>query len=329
MDVIARGWGRLFTNPDLDAARVTFREKPRALVPKVMTAREAVERCIHDGDYLAVGCFGTNRIPTALLHEVLRQGRKRLGICGHTMTHDFQILAAGECFDRCDNAYVGGLEARGLSPHFRRYVESGRVEMTEWSNASLAWRLRAGAMGVPFLPTRSMLGSETFERSAAVQIRCPFTGVKLVALPALFPDVGLIHVHRADIYGNAHIDGISVADADIARASKRVLLTTERIIDHEEIRSDPTRTIIPAFCVDAVVEVPFGSYPGNMPYEYFSDEEHLQAWLRAEEDEDEFREFIKYYIHDTPDFNAYLERCGGAERLEQLRLIERRGHEEN
>src|SRR5439155_22612161 len=145
-------------------------------------------------------------------------------------------------------------------------------------------------MGVPFLPARTMLGTDTFRMSAAKVIECPFTDEKLVALPALSPDVAAVHVHEADRYGNCRIRGTTVADLELARAAKRVIVTCERLIPADEIRRDPSQTVIPFFCVDAVCEVPFGSYPGNMPYEYFSDEEHLRAWLEAEADLDRYRQ---------------------------------------
>ena len=127
-----------------------------------------------------------------------------------------------------------------------------------------------------------MLGTDTFRHSAARVIACPFTGERLAALPALYPDVAAIHVHEADRYGNCRIRGTTVADLDLARAAKRLIVTCERLIPDDEIRRDPSRTVIPFFCVDAVCEVPYGSYPGNMPYEYFSDEEHLRRWLDVE-----------------------------------------------
>lgn len=302
--------------------REWFRQKPKRLVPKVTTVREAIAGLVHDGEYLAVGGFGTNRIPTALLHEIVRQGKSGLGLSGHTATHDFQVLAAGNCIDRVDVAYVVGLEARGLSPSARRLCESGRLKLTEWSNAALAWRYRAAAMGVPFLPARVMLGTDTWEHSAAKAIQCPFTGMQLAALPALSPDVGLIHVHEADVYGNCRIEGISVADGDLARAARRVVVSAERLIPHEEIRREPTRTIIPYFCVDAVVEVPGGSYPGNMPYEYFSDEEHLREWMEAERTPGTLQAFVDRYILGVEDFTGYLGLCGGMSKLQKLRRVE-------
>jgi glutaconate CoA-transferase subunit A len=316
------GDGELFQDPDVNRARDYFRSKSRALGPKVMTVREAVAKFVVDGDYLAVGGFGGNRIPTAPLHEIVRQGRGNLGLSGHTATHDCQILAASKSFNRCDVAYVIGLEARGLSRASRRHFETGGVKVTEWTNAALAWRYKAAAMGVPFLPIRSMLGTDTARKSAAVEIECPFTGQTLLAVPALYPDVALIHVHRADVYGNCQIDGIMVADWDLARAAKRLIITTERIIPSEDIRRRPDRTAIPYFLVDAVCEVPYGSYPGCMPYEYYSDEKHLREWLEAEEDDESYRVFLDKYIYGVTDFNGYLERCGGIERLRELRAEE-------
>ncbi len=310
--------GALFVNPDPDEAREFFRRKSRKMVNKVMTVKEAVRELVHDGDYIAVGGFGAIRIPTAVLHEIVRQRKKHLGLSGHTATHDCQILAAGECFDRCDIAYVVGLEARGLSMASRRVFERGMVKAVEWTNAALAWRYKAAAMGIPFIPARVMLGTDTAKYSSFKEIECPYTKIKLAALPALYPDVGIIHVHRSDVYGNCQIDGIKISDEDIARASKRVIITTERLVPHDDIRQNPECTVIPYYCVDAVIEVPYGSYPGNMPYEYYSDEEHLNEWLTAER-EGRLDEFLEQYIYGTEDFYEYLQLCGGLKKITQLR----------
>jgi glutaconate CoA-transferase subunit A len=328
METLSQGDGALFSDPSADAARAYFCQKDRSLRDKLTPVADAVRRLVHDGDYLAVGGFGAARIPTAVVHEILRQGKQNLRFAGHTATHDFQILCAGNLTGRgrtlaaIDVAYVVGLEARGLSPHARRVLESGEVPCTEWTNYTLAVRLKAGAMGLPFLPVRTMLGTDTLARSAARTIACPYTGVKLTALPALYPDVAAIHVHEADRFGNCRIRGTTVADLDLARAAKRLIITCERLIRNEEIRNDPTRTVIPFFCVDAVCEVPFGSYPGNMPYEYFSDEEHLRAWLEAEKDLATFQRFLDRYIFGVSEFHEYLQLCGGLPRLQELRRQE-------
>jgi glutaconate CoA-transferase subunit A len=174
-------------------------------------------------------------------------------------------------------------------------------------------------MGLPFLPTRTMLGSDTEHFSAGREITDPFTGMKLLALPALYPDVGIIHVHQADVYGNAQIEGISIVDLDLARASKRLLITTERIVDTQEFRRNPAKTSIPYWLVDAVCHVPYGSYPGEMPYEYTSDEDHLRIWVETEREPEEFASFLEKFIYKTADFDEYLALIGGESRMKDLR----------
>ncbi len=317
------GFGKIYTDPDADKAREYFRDqKPRKMVEKTTSVDQAVKDLINDGDYIGIGGFGANRTPVAVLHEVVRQKKKSLGLAGHTATHDFQILVAGNCVDRCDAAYIVGLEARGLSKIARKAVESGAIDITEWTNAALTWRYKAAAMGVSFLPVRCMLGTDTEKYSASVEMECPFTGAKYLAVPALYPDVGIIHVHRADVYGNCQIDGIMIADQDLARASRRLIITTERLVPNEIIRRDPSSTVIPYFLVDAVIEVPYGGYPGNVAYEYFSDEAHLRDWLQAERDPDTFAEFLERHIYGVKDFNGYLETIGGLKRLQELSIQE-------
>jgi len=322
MNVLDEGSNVLFMDPDPDVAREIFQKKSRAMTDKRTTVKEAVEKFIPDGCYLAIGGFGANRIPTAILHEIVRQRRKDLGFLGHTSTHDFQILCAGKCLSRVDAAYVVGLEARGLSANARRVMESGEVQVTEWTNYALAVRLRAAAEGVSFGIARCMLGTDTFKMSAAKVVECPFTGKKFVALPAIWPDVAAIHVHEADIYGNCHIRGISIADLELARAAKHLIITTEKLVSNHAIRMTPTQTVIPFYLVDAVIEVPYGSYPGNMAYEYFSDEQHLQQWLKVEKNPDEFAKFLDKYIYNVSTFEEYLELCGGFSKMKELRNLE-------
>jgi glutaconate CoA-transferase subunit A len=322
MNAMEHGANPLFMDSDPDKAREFFARKSRAMTDKRMTEKEAVERFIPDGCFLAIGGFGANRIPTAVIHEILRAHRRNLGFFGHTSTHDFQLLCAGRCFNRVDVAYIVGLEARGLSPNARRVMESGEIQVCEWTNYALAARLKAAAEGVSFAVIRSMLGTDTFKMSGAKVITCPFTGKKYAAVPAIWPDVAVIHVHEADIYGNCHIRGISIADLELARAARHLIITAERLIDNTAIRMRPTQTVIPYYLVDAVIEVPFGSYPGNMPYLYYSDEEHLAQWLEVEKDPQRFEKFLDHYIYGVSCFEKYLERCGGLVRLKELQKLE-------
>lgn len=319
MNVLFEGKGRLFTDPDPDKARDFFRQKSRSLTDKKMSVKDAIKKYVHSGEYLAIGGFGGVRVPVAAMHEIVRQKIRGLKLSGHTATHDFQILAAGECFDKCDVAYIIGLEARGVSKNGRKYIESGKVECTEWTNAGMAWRFKAAALGVPFLIGRQSLGSDGIKWSASKVIECPYTGKKFATFPALYPDVAIIHVHEADIYGNCLIRGISIADDDIARAAKRLIITCERIVPTEKFRDNPNMVSIPYFCVDAVCEIPYGSYPGNMAYEYFSDEEHLKEWLTVEENPEEFKKFLDRNIYNVKDFSEYLELQGGAKKMKALR----------
>ncbi len=328
MIVLEEGKGRLFTDPDPDKAREFFKKKSRKMESKVMGLKEAIAKFVHDGDYLAVGGFGANRTPIAACHEIVRQGRKNMGFAGKTATHDFQILAAGEVFDRLDVAYIVGLEARGLSLCSRRYMESGKVEVCEWTNYGLAARFKAAAMGVPYVPARNMLGTDTFKYSGAKIVECPFTGKRLTLLPALYPDVAVIHVHESDVYGNARIRGILIMDGDLSKAAKRLIITTERLISNDEIRRDPTSTSIPFYLVDAVCEVRYGAYPGTMAYEYFSDEEHLREWLNVQKDPEEFRRFLARNIYECPDHYEYIRRNGGIEKMNMLRQKELLLHRE-
>lgn len=322
MNILKKGGGPLFMDPDPDLARKHFQNKTKAMVNKKTTVKEAVQKYITDGTYIAIGGFGGVRIPSAILHEIVRQKKKNLGLSGHTATHDFQILSVGECFDRCDIAYVIGLEARGVSKNARRYMETGKVKIAEWTNAGMAWRLKAAVLGVPFLIGRQSLGADSFPHSASYEIECPYTKKKFATFPALYPDVAIIHVHEADVYGNSVIRGVSIADEDLARAAKHTIITCERLVPTEEFRKDPHKIMIPYFCVDAVIEVPYGSYPGNMPYEYFSDEQHLKEWLDVEKDEALFKKFVDENIYGVKDFSEYIEKRGGKKRMKELRKIE-------
>src|SRR5262245_37881056 len=140
MEILSQGDGILFTDPSGNRAREFFAGKPRALTDKLTTIPDAVSRWVSDGDYLAIGGFGSDRLPTAVLHEILRHGKRNVGLAGHTATHDFQLLCAGNLtgrgttLTRVDAAYIVGLEARGLSPHARRVMESGEIQVTEWTN---------------------------------------------------------------------------------------------------------------------------------------------------------------------------------------------------
>ena len=317
MEVIQSGKGKLIQPPDINAFREWNRQKPKGLIDKRMTEAEAVSRFIKDGDYIGTELYGTVRAPMSLVNEMVRQGVKDLRVAGQGVL-ELDMLLATSRIKELDFTYIG-LEVYGVSNCLRREVESGRVEtVVEWSNAAITWRFKATAIGVPFIPTRSMLGTDTFKYSAAKVVECPFTGDPICLIPALILDVGLIHVHRADKYGNAQIDGISGFSAEMSRASKRLIISAEEIIDSEEIRQTPDRTIIPYYLVDAVVSAPYGSHPGEMCYLYKRDEPQIREWVDASKDPDTTQAYLDKYIFGVKDHKEYLEMIG-REQLNELR----------
>ncbi|MCR4405121.1 MAG: CoA transferase subunit A [Candidatus Acetothermia bacterium] len=316
MEVLEEGRGELIQPPDVEGFRRWLREnKSMALKDKLMSEHEAVERFVHDGDYIGFELYGTVRCPMSISREIVRQGKKRLRLAGQGL-NELDLLIAAGLVEKLDLTYIG-YEVYGLSDILRRAAEGGKVKIVEWSNAAMAWRFKAAALGVPFIPVRSMLGTDTFRYSAAKAARCPFTGLKLTLLPALILDVGIIHVHRADRYGNCQIDGISGFAIEMARASKRLIISAEEIIPTEEIRRYPERTVIPYFLVDAVVHAPFGSHPGDMAYMYDRDAEHLKEFLEAAKTEEGTRAYLKKYVYDIKDHQEYLQLIG-EERLAEL-----------
>ena len=309
MEIIQSGIGKLIQPPDIESFREWNRRKSKELIDKRMTEAEAIGRFVHDGDYIGTELYGTVRCPMTLVREVVRQGVQDLRVAGQGVTELDLWLGAG-IIKMLDITYIG-LEVYGVSNALRRQVESGRVEkVVEWSNAGISWRFKAAAMGVPFIPVRSMLGSDTLKYSSAKVVECPFTGEKVALLPALILDVGLMHVHRADRYGNCQVEGITGFGVEFARACKRLIISAEEIVDTDEIRRYPDRTLVPYYLVDAVVHAPFGSHPGEMAYLYCRDEPEIKAWVQASATEEGTQAYLQEWIHDLPDHAAYLAKVG-------------------
>jgi len=325
MKVLAEGAGELHAWMHPDEARKWMRDnKKRALIDRRMSIGEAVKRFTRDGDYFAMGGFGHVRVSMNAIYEMIRQDRRNLIMAGKTSVHDVDILIGGGVVDRIECAYAHGHELRGLSPCGRRATESGRVKIVgELSNAAFQWRFRAAALGLPWYPTRVMMGTDTFRYSSAKTVEDPFTGSPITLLPACYPDFAFIHVHRCDKYGNCQIDGTTIEDVELARAAKRLIITTEEVVGDDVITSEPGRTVIPHFIVDAVVESPHGSHPGNMPGLYYSDEFHMAEWLRLSRSEEGVKEYMDRYVYGVEDFKEYLDLVGGEERMEYLARLER------
>jgi glutaconate CoA-transferase subunit A len=256
----------------------------------------------------------------ALVFELLRSGRRALTISRSLTCYEADLFLVTGTAERLVTSWVGIGLPWGLSPVLRHYVENGLATYEEWSHLALGLRYKAGAMGVPFLPTMTMLGSDLARQVKAVSVCCPYTGQELLAVPALVPDVTLLHVHRADMYGNAQVDGYTHMDVDMARASRRVVVSAEEIVDPAEITATPDRTILPHFAVDAVVEAPFGAYPHECYGRYEADTQHFDSYvalLREHGPDEGVRRYIESNVTAYEDFEGFL-RHVGSERLAEL-----------
>src|SRR5882762_9940249 len=223
---------------------------------------EEAAALVPDGASVGIGGSTLSRTPMAMIWALIRAGRKEL-FCQRSITSsEGELLFASGASRHILTSWFSQGIVWGVSRVMRLYTESGRARFEEWSHMAMGLRFRAGAMGVPFLPMRSMMGSDVIGQLPDTRlIDCPFTGEKLVLVPALNPDVALIHVQRCDAYGNAQIDGLPFVDIDLAMAANKVILSTEQIVSNDQIRRAPDRTRIPFFAVDAVVELPFGCAP--------------------------------------------------------------------
>jgi acyl CoA:acetate/3-ketoacid CoA transferase alpha subunit len=330
MKILERG--TQFARPKItpnDFREWNKQNKPREMIDKVMDPKTAVKKFMKDGDIISISGCSFVRIPVAILHEVVRQRIKDLYVGCGTRSIDVNFLTDNGLVSHLDPGYIIGLEVLGLPKMSRKIVEQavtkGEITLTEWDNASMAWRHKAAAMGIPFMPVRHMMGSDGFKYSGAVKVQCPFTDEELVLVPALFTDVALIHVHESDIYGNARItSGAIVEDWGKVRGSKRVILSTEKIVDTEDIRKESDRTFVPYFYVDAVVEAPYGSHPGNMPGMYYVDIEHLIEYRKACEDTTgkALKEYYNNYVFGVDSFEEYLKKIGGKKKLKFLEDLE-------
>ena len=296
--------------------------RDRGLRDKVMSLKEAAG-LVHDGEHVAIGGCHTSRTPFAMIWALIRARRKDLVVSRSiTSTEGDLLFASGITRHVITSWFTQGI-VWGVSKVMRHYTENKLARFEEWSHMSIGLRYRAGAMGLPFLPSRSMLGSDVAKQVAG-QIQtmsCPFTGEELVLLPALNPDVALIHVQRCDCYGNAQIDGLQFMDLDMAMAANRVILTTERIVSNDQIRRMPDQTRIPFFAVEAVVEVPMGSAPHECYGLYEPFFPHLDAWaaLSAKDPVKGPQQYLEAYYYEPGSWTDYLAKLGMADMLDACR----------
>ncbi len=286
---------------------------------KLLLLPEVVSQFIQNGDSIALGTAQETLIPFAAGHEIMRQRKQSLTLIGPISDILFDQLIGAGCVRKIQAAWVGNV-ITGSGYHFRRAVESGRLEMEDHSNLTVSMALRAGAMGVPFMPVRTALGSDLYRTNECLrEMDCPFTGERLTAVAAINPDVTIIHVQRADEFGNAHCWGNLGITREACLAAQRILITAEEIVPTEIITSDPNRIITPAFKVSAVVHAPWGAHPSPVPGYYNRDHDAFLVYQGTNKSPDTHTQWQARWVdgvQSSADYMALL----GEEKMAELRV---------
>jgi len=305
---------------DLKKARKRIEQKEKSPHSKVMRLDEAVKRYVREGSHVAVGGCLYSRTPTAVVHEIIRQKIGDLTISRSLAGMEADLLIGASLLKKVVTSWWSVGYAWGISKVMRKAVEGQLVEFEEWSHLSLGLRYMAAGMGLTFLPTLSMLGTDLERVNQLKSMNCPYSGEKVLLVPALYPDVGIIHAQVADKAGNIQIDGYEFMDQDIAKASGRVIVTVEKIVNSNEIRKRPASTTIPFFCVDAVVPLPYGAYPSECWKLYEADFSHFQKFGQqtSEKGIEGAEQYVTDFIYKSNSFQAFLRRIG-SRRLRELK----------
>jgi glutaconate CoA-transferase subunit A len=276
---------------------------------KLTPLREAVASIVRDGDCVYAAGF-THLIPFAAGHEIIRQRRKDLVLARATPDLIYDQLIAAGCARKIIFSYAGN-PGVGLLKAMRAEIEAGRLEWEEYSHFSMISRLTAGAAGLPFLPMNPTAADDLGRVNPAFrQVADPYTGRPVITVPALHPDVAIVHVQRADADGNCQLWGILGEQREVAFAADRVLITAEEIVDAEVIRSDPNRTLIPGFIVDAVCHVPHCAHPSYAQGYYDRDNAFYLEWDRISSDPERLQAWLAEWVYGLEDRPAYWEKLG-------------------
>jgi glutaconate CoA-transferase subunit A len=304
--------------------REKLSRRDRSLRRKVLTLEEAAS-FVRDGDSVGIGGSTMSRTPMGMIWALIRAGKKQLTCSRSIVSSDGDLLFGSNTCDHMVTSWFSQGILWGVSKVMRHHVETGKARFDEWSHMAMGMRLRAGAMGIPFMPIRSMLGSDVRkQRPEPIEIDCPFTGDKLLLVPALNPDVALIHVQRCDPYGNAQIDGLQFMDIDLAMAANKVILTTERIVSNDQIRRAPDQTKIPFFTVDAVVELPFGCAPHECYGVYEPMIRHMEYYtgLVNGDPVNGMQQYLERFVYGPKSWNEFLALIGTDQLLQAARAGE-------
>ncbi|MFO7750346.1 MAG: CoA-transferase [Desulfobacteraceae bacterium] len=286
---------------------------------KLMSLSAAIEALVPDGASVAMCTCYETLIPFAAGHEIIRQQKRNLTLVGPISDMLFDQMIGGNTAAAVRAAWVGNV-ITGSGYNFRRAVEAGTLEVEDHSNFTISLALTAGAMGVPFMPSRTALGSDLFKTNRSLQkFSCPVTGEPLTAVKAITPDVAIVHVQRADRHGNCHIWGNTGITKEACLASGRIIVTAEEIVEKEVITSDPSRVLFPGFRVSSVVHLPFGGYPSPVPGFYNRDHDAFLEYRTASKTGNQFQQWLEMSVYNTGGLDGYLSLVG-RERLDGLEI---------
>jgi glutaconate CoA-transferase subunit A len=312
---------------------------------KRMPLKDAISRFVPDSAHISIGGFTINRNPMAAVYEIIRQRKRGLHLYAHSNGQGVDELIGAGCVDRLEIAYAGSGRFAPTCIRFRRAVESGRVTVEDYTNYQMTLRFMAGAMGVPFLPTRSSLGSdianlwgfsETVRRAnprvpdrKLVVMDNPFDGWcdtdKVVLVPAINPDVTIIHVQAADYQGTARIRGLPFADVEQAKAARHLIVTCETLVEDDRLRQAPDQNQIPFFCVDAVVHLPMGAWPTACYHHYDYDPTRLHQYRQAALDDARYQAYLDGEIFSVQSHGEMMDRIDAGQ-LEKIKADPRTGY---
>ncbi len=276
---------------------------------KLISLAEAIDRFVHDGDTLYAAGF-THLIPFAAGHEIIRQRKRNLTLARATPDLIYDQMVAAGCARKVIFSYMGNPGVGSLRS-VRRAIENGQLEWEEYSHFGMISRLQAGATGLPFMPIKQTAATDLERANPNIRrVTDPYSGEELLTVPALVPDVAIVHVQRADANGNAHIWGIIGEQKEAAFAARRLILTAEEIVPEAVIRSDPNRTLIPGIIVDAVCHVPHACHPSYAQGYYDRDNAFYLAWDKISRTPESVQAWLQEWVYDLPDHAAYWNKLG-------------------
>jgi glutaconate CoA-transferase subunit A len=276
---------------------------------KLCTLSEAIQHYVHDGD--TVYCAGfTHLIPFAAGHEIIRQGRRNLTLARATPDLIYDQMVAAGCAKKLIFSYIGNPGVGSLRI-VRQQIETGQLEWEEYSHFGMISRLQAGAAGLPFIPMNQTAATDLERNNPHIRrVVDPYSGVEVITVPPLHPDVAIIHVQRADANGNSHIWGIIGEQKEVAFAAKHVIITAEEIVDEAVIRSDPNRTLIPELIVSAVCHVPHCAHPSYTQGYYDRDNVFYLNWDKISEDPATVKAWLEEWVYGVKDAEEYWQKLG-------------------